>query len=324
MSPALLALTAFAFVALPFAGAALVLSRRSSSAVQLRLRAIASPAAAAGREINVFVDDGPKTFFERILMLLGRRGPRAQEVDHDEGIGLGRRQTKRDTRHLLLQAGIRRPNAMSMFIGIRVALAGTVFIFGFFAATVIEPALFPAVFAFAIAGYMLPGFLLARLAKARRNDIRRHLPDAIDLLLLCVEAGLGLNGALLRVAEERSSGSPDAVGDEMLVLAKELQVGMTRREALRNFADRTGIDEVRALAAQLIQSERLGSSIGGALRAQSESLRTQRRLEAEEQANKTQIKLLFPLILFIFPSVMIVILMPAVLRMTTALVSLTP
>ena len=323
MSPAVLAIVTFAFVALPFAGVALVVSRRSSSAVQLRLRAIAAPAAGGG-ELSVFADDGPKTFFERILMLLGRRGQQTREVEHDEGIGLGRRQTKRDTRHLLLQAGIRRPNAMSMFIGIRVALAGTVFILGFFAATVIEPALFPAVFAFAVAGYMLPAFLLARLAKARRNDIRRNLPDAIDLLLLCVEAGLGLNGALLRVAEERSNGSGDAVGDEMLVLAKELQVGMTRREALRNFADRTGIDEVRALAAQLIQSERLGSSIGGALRAQSESLRTQRRLEAEEQANKTQIKLLFPLILFIFPSVMIVILMPAVLRMMTALVSLTP
>ena len=322
MSPALLAIVAFAFVALPFAGAALVLSRRSSSAVQLRLRAIASPAAGGG-ELRVFADDGPKTFFERLLILLGRRGQPAR-VEHDDGVGLGRRQTKRDTRHLLMQAGIRRPNALSMFVGIRVALAGTVFIFGFFAATVIEPALFPAVFAFAVAGYVLPGILLARLAKARRNDIRRNLPDAIDLLLLCVEAGLGLNAALLRVAEERSSGATDAVGDEMLVLAKELQVGMTRREALRNFADRTGIDEVRALAAQLIQSERLGSSIGGALRAQSESLRTQRRLQAEEQANKTQIKLLFPLILFIFPSVMIVILMPAVLRMTTALVSLTP
>jgi tight adherence protein C len=324
MPPALIALVAFGVVAVPFIGAAALLSRRSS-AVQLRLRAIASPAAAAAGEFTVFADEGPKTLFERVLMLLGRRGQRADEAEHEEGIGLGRRQTKRDTRHLLLQAGIRRPNALSLFIGIRVAVAGTVFVFGFFAATVIEPALFPAVFAFAVAGYLLPGLLLGRLAKARRADIRRNLPDAIDLLLLCVEAGLGLNAALLRVAEERSSGSTaDAVGDEMLVLAKELQVGMTRREALRNFADRTGLDEVRALAAQLIQSERLGSSIGGALRAQSESIRTQRRLEAEEQANKTQIKLLFPLILFIFPSVMIVILMPAVLRMVTALVELTP
>ena len=109
---------------------------------------------------------------------------------------------------------------------------------------------------------------------------------------------------------------------KLLLVSRELQVGRSRKEALRGFADRTGLDEVRALVAQLIQSERLGSSIGGALRAQADSLRTARRLEAEEQANKTQIKLLFPLILFIFPSVMIVILMPAVLRLIDALKTL--
>ena len=112
------------------------------------------------------------------------------------------------------------------------------------------------------------------------------------------------------------------MGEELLLVSRELQVGKSRKDALRGLADRSGLDEVRALVAQLIQSERLGSSIGGALRAQADSLRTARRLEAEEQANKTQIKLLFPLILFIFPSVMIVILMPAVLRLIDALKTL--
>jgi len=123
----------------------------------------------------------------------------------------------------------------------------------------------------------------------------------------------------VKVAEERSNSGADPIGQELTQLAKELQVGMSRREAFRNLADRTGAPELRSLAAHLIQSERFGSSIANVLRLQSESMRTHRRLMAEEMANKTQVKLLFPLIMFIFPSVMIVILMPAVMRLIEAL-----
>jgi tight adherence protein C len=124
------------------------------------------------------------------------------------------------------------------------------------------------------------------------------------------------------VAEERSHSGEDPLGQELTQLAKELQVGMSRRDAFRNLADRTGAPELRSLAAHLIQSERFGSSIANTLRLQSDGMRTHRRLMAEEVANRTQIKLLFPLIMFIFPSVMIVILMPAVMRLMEALKNL--
>src|SRR5262249_41953215 len=153
-----------------------------------------------------------------------------------------------------------------------------------------------------------------QIASRRRDKINATLPDALDLLLLCVEAGLGLNAAIARVAEERSNSSTtDPISEELPLLSKELQVGLARREAFRNLAERTGVEDVRALAAQLIQSERLGSSVAAALRAQSEHIRIQRRLQAEEQANKVQVKMLLPMVLFIFPALFIVIMTPTIL-----------
>lgn len=320
MSPLLLAALSFVVVAVAFGAVAAALNNRNT-AVQSRLRALAEPAGAA--TTSVLTDEGPRNPFEKLLVSLGKRDDRkrrAKALLEPEVVRASK--PKKDLRLTLIQAGIRRPNAVALLTGFRVAFAAGVAVLGMLAASVLAPGMMPAAIAFAGTAWVVPGFVVARMATNRCAKIRQTLPDALDLLLLCVEAGLGLNAAIQRVGEERTEPGPDPMGEELLIVGRELQVGRTRKDALRGLADRTGIDEVRALVAQLIQSERLGSSIGGALRAQADSLRHARRLEAEEQANKTQIKLLFPLILCIFPSVMIVILMPAVLRLIDALKSL--
>jgi tight adherence protein C len=321
MSPILLAVLSFVVVAGLFGGVAAMLNGRQT-AMHTRLRAIAEPAGATLAGTSVLADERPRSPFEKLLVRLGRRDEKKTADAPVEPEIVRHAKPKRDLRLTLIQAGIRRPNAVALLTGIRMTLAAGVAVLGVLLASVLAPSMMPAAFVFAGTAYVIPGFIVGRMAANRSAKIRQTLPDALDLLLLSVEAGLGLNAAIQRVGEERTEGGPDPMGEELLLVSRELQVGKSRKDALRGLADRSGIDEVRALVAQLIQSERLGSSIGSALRAQSDSLRTARRLEAEEQANKTQIKLLFPLILFIFPSVMIVILMPAVLRLIDALKSL--
>jgi tight adherence protein C len=317
MSPLALSLLTFLSLAV-VAGGIAWLVQNWNAPMLARLRALTQPLGAGGGNVNVLADDRPKTPVEKLLTKLGRGTaavPHKEETTDDAKP----RDAKPDLAQQLVQANFRRPNAMALLMGIRVALAGGLLVGGILLCAVFNPGVTPLAFPIALVGYVMPRFVVARLAARRRDDVQRNLPDAIDLLLLCVEAGLGLNAALVKVAEERSSSGEDPIGQELTQLAKELQVGMTRRDAFRNLADRTGAPELRALAGHLIQSERFGSSIANVLRMQSDSMRTHRRLMAEELANKTQVKLLFPLIMFIFPSVMIVILMPAVMRLMDAL-----
>ena len=319
MSPLLLALATFVSLAL-LAGGVAWLVKNWNAPMFARLRALGqAPGVAAAGNVTVLTDDRPKSPLERLLTGLGRstRPEAAREPVAPELVRHG--PPKLDLAQQLIQAGIRRPNAMALLMGIRVALAGALAVVGLALTAVVSPKFVGSTFAFALVGFVLPRFIVARLADKRRSEIQSNLPDAIDLLLLCVEAGLGLNAALVKVAEERSYTGDDPVGQELTQLAKELQVGVARREAFRNLADRTGAPELRSLAAHLIQAERFGSSVSQTLRTQADTMRTHRRLMAEELANKTQIKLLFPLIMFIFPSVMIVILMPAVMRLMEAL-----
>lgn len=329
MSPATLSLVAFVVTVAVFGGSALFLSRRQNRGIQNRLAALSgggagTTTAPSARGGSVLSEDDIDSGLKGLLVRLGTRTPKEVErekapaKDADDRQPALRKKTEgiQDT---LVQAGFRRQNAFALFMGARIALGLLVLSVGLLAAAVIDPALMGGAFCFALFGYVLPGFVVARMATQRKQYIRQTLPDTLDLLLLCVEAGLGLNAAMQRVAEERTSNGADPIGEELLQLSKELQVGLTRRDALRNLAERTGSDDVRALCASLIQSERLGSSIAQTLRAQSDSIRTQRKLEAEELANKVQIKLLFPLILFIFPTVMIVILLPAGIRLMAAL-----
>ncbi len=168
-------------------------------------------------------------------------------------------------------------------------------------------------------GYFLPDLVVKRLVATRQKKIKEGLPDALDLLVVCVEAGQGLNAALKKVAEDLAL-SNQTLSRELLTVNLEINAGMEREQALRNLGDRTGVDEVASLCSILIQSDRFGTSIGQALKVQSETLRTSRRQKMEELAAKTPVKLVFPLIFFIFPAIMVVILGPAVIKISTSFV----
>jgi tight adherence protein C len=166
----------------------------------------------------------------------------------------------------------------------------------------------------AACGYYAPGLWLRTAITQRKDALNRAIPDALDLMVVCVEAGLGLDQAIGRVGEEVGRSHP-ALSDELNLLSMELRTGVSRQEALRNIAHRTDLEEVRNLVALLIQTDRFGTSIGQALRVHADSMRTTRRLKAEELAAKLPVKLLFPLVFFIFPSMFIVIIGPAAIKM---------
>jgi tight adherence protein C len=162
-------------------------------------------------------------------------------------------------------------------------------------------------------GNYLPNVILNKMIAKRQRDIFENFPDALDLMTVCVEAGLAIDAALARVANEIGLRSA-VLSDELLLVTLELGAGNSKEKALRNLALRTGIEDVESLVAMLIQSERFGTSIAASLRVQSEQLRTKRRQQAEEQAAKIALKLLFPLIFFIFPCLLVVIMGPAFLQ----------
>jgi tight adherence protein C len=172
-------------------------------------------------------------------------------------------------------------------------------------------------FAFVV-GFFLPRFLLTRLIKARQQRVRWGLADALDLMVVSIEAGLGLNAAMLRISEELKTVHPDISG-EFELANLEIRVGRERDEALRNLAERTGVDDLRSLVAMLIQADRFGTSIARAVRVFSDSLRTKRRQRAEQAAQKAAVKLLFPLACFLFPTLFIAILGPAALNLMDTL-----
>jgi tight adherence protein C len=161
-------------------------------------------------------------------------------------------------------------------------------------------------------GYYLPNVLLVNLIKHRKREVEDALPDALDMMLVCVEAGLGLDAAMNRAAGEIGLRS-QAMADELNLVALELRMGVKRDQALRNMALRTGVDDVASFVAMLVQADRFGTNVADALRIEAETMRTHRRLRAEERAAKIPLKLLFPLIFFIFPSLMLVLLGPAMI-----------
>jgi len=162
----------------------------------------------------------------------------------------------------------------------------------------------------AAVGYYLPNFALNRAVEYRQREIFETFPDALDLMTVCVEAGLAMDAALLRVGEEIGIKSP-ILAEELHLVTLELRAGLAKERALRNLALRTGVEDVDTLVAMLIQAERFGTSIADSLRVQSDQLRTRRRQRAEEAAAKIALKLLFPLIFFIFPSLLVVLMGPA-------------
>ena len=167
-------------------------------------------------------------------------------------------------------------------------------------------------------GFLAPDFWLGRRISKRQAKIRRGLPDVLDLLVICIEAGLGLDQATARTAEELQKAHPE-ISDEINVVVLEQRAGRPRAEAWKHFAERTDVDSVRNLVSVLVQSEQFGTSIAKTLRVHSDTLRTQRRQKVEEAAAKTTVKLVFPLVLFIFPSLFLVALGPAAIIMMEGL-----
>lgn len=164
--------------------------------------------------------------------------------------------------------------------------------------------------------FYLPDILIALIARSRRQGIFLGLPDALDLLVVCVEAGLGFDHALRKVADEMKKAHP-IIGEEFGLCNFQLQMGRTRSEVLHELGLRTGVSDLRALSAVIIQADKFGSSIANALRVQSDSMRVRRRQIAEEKAAKTAVKLIFPLVLFIFPGIFVILVGPAAITMVT-------
>jgi len=171
----------------------------------------------------------------------------------------------------------------------------------------------------AIAAYLVPGMLVGRIVTRRQEQIRNGLPDALDLVIVCIEAGLSLDQAVLKASEELSLSHP-ALADQLQQVTNEIRAGKPRMEAFRNFADRTKIDDVRALVAMLIQTDRFGTSIAQALRTHADTGRTVRRQRAEERAAKLGVKLVFPLVFCLFPAMYVVTLGPGAIRIIRVLI----
>jgi tight adherence protein C len=217
----------------------------------------------------------------------------------------------------LIQAGLRDPRHLTLYVGSRVLLAAVgmgivVAISGFNS--------LPLMVGVGGLGFFLPRFALKRMIRERQHRIKIALPDALDLTVICVEAGLALDQALSRVGEDLSHVHPD-LSNEFQMVNLEMRAGKPRVEALHNLVARTGADDIRALVGTLVQTDRFGTSIAQALRVHSDSLRTERRQRAEEQAAKTTIKMVLPLVLFILPSILIVTLGPAMIELYRTLVA---
>lgn len=211
----------------------------------------------------------------------------------------------------LINAGYRSNEAVLIFAGIRVGLA--LLVFSLLATPIVVRPNFALALIACVFGYMLPNIVLARVAKARQHRIRLSLPDALDLLVVSVEAGLGLDQALQRVATELEFAHPELCG-ELRLVNLELRAGKGRTEALHNLAERTGVDDVESLVAMLVQTDKFGTSVAQSLRVHSETVRTKRHQRAEEAAAKTGVKMVFPLVICVFPAVWVVTIGPAAIK----------
>jgi tight adherence protein C len=216
-----------------------------------------------------------------------------------------------------MSAGIRRPEARLVFYAAKTALPLAMAAFTFFLLRVtnqpygLTPLFF--VLVAALAGVYVPNFLLWLLIRRRRREIFETFPDAADLMLVCMEAGLGLDAALTKVADEVKRKSM-ALAVELHLTNLEIRAGASREKALRNLALRTGVEEIGTFAAMLTQADKFGTSIGDSLRVFSDDLRYKRQMRAEEQAAKVPTKMLFPLVFFIFPSIVMVVMGPAAIQ----------
>ena len=293
----LLPLLAFVFGSLLITAVALVMMPNKAVAIDRRLEELTS-----GRDVEA----EQKARLQSLVGLFKRIGEKVPRSPKEMG----------SLRLRLVQAGYRREEAITIFFGMRVMFAFALFLF-FSTSLLARPNMTMALAGLG-AGYVLPGMALARLAKRRAHKIRLALADALDLLVVSVEAGLGLDAAMSRVGSELAFAYP-ALSDELKLINLELRAGKPRAEALRNLADRTGVDDLSSLVTMLIQTDKFGTSVAQSLRVYSETLRTKRRQRAEEAAAKTGVKMVFPLVFCIFPAIWVVTIGPAAIRFMTVL-----
>lgn len=288
-------------------------SSARQESLEQRFREVIGPAA------GDTTASAPVRAWERVTRLWGRSDPMAKRSEE-----IVARVTGGDVaghRLLLGQAGYRSAAAERAYWWIRLSaplLLPVVLAGGGKALGIPNRILLLLAVAGAFAGLSLPVAFLKAKARKRQEAITDSLPDALDLMTVCVEAGLGINSALVRIAEEFRLSSP-VLSEEFDIVNREMVAGKPRIEALRALSDRTGVEDVKSLVAMLIQTERLGTSLAQSLRVHSDSLRVRRRQRAEEAAAKTTIKLVFPLVFLLFPALFIVILGPGVLQILRVL-----
>ena len=300
-------MTQIAFLAAVFLIAVVItyflLSQLMPTAAQKRLEAVTesggAPALAAGE---------PKLLdrLARVLHPLAKPSLPKEEWE------------KSPLRVRFFNAGFRSANAPIVFFAVKTLLTfvlpGALAIYvGMSAIDFNTQMLLAALLLLAAIGYYLPNAVLAYLIRHRQRELFENFPDALDLMRICVEAGLGLDAAIERVGSEMSLKSP-ALSEELHLVSLELRAGASRADALRNLALRVGLEDVDALVAMLVQADRFGTSIAESLRVHSTSLRVKRRLIAEETAAKVPVKIVFPLIFCIFPALFVVLLGPAAIR----------
>jgi tight adherence protein C len=283
-----------------------LISQRNSRA-QERLARMSRPASLADLELA----SGDKTNKERFQNLVetakALSGPLMPQTELEQN----------QLKVRLANAGFRSDSAVSVYLGLRF---GSLIVFFLAAIGIFLPryglsrdtalALTTRIILMTAVGFYLPNVILWWLRRRRQQEIFLSLPDALDLLVVCVESGLGLDAAMRKVCEEMKNHAK-IIAEELSLANFQLQMGRPRREVLHDLGVRTGVDDVRSLAAILIQADRFGSSIAQALRVQSDSMRTRRKQLAEEKAAKTAVQLIFPLVLFIFPGIFVVLVGPA-------------
>ncbi len=232
-------------------------------------------------------------------------------------------QTQNQYKLKLIQAGYRNSGAFGIFFGAKVILSVGLF-FLFLGISVSLKNEFNISLALAILGFigglLLPNVWLNSKLRNRQTEIFHSLPDVLDLMTVCVEAGLGLDSAIIKISEEKQF-SKQILADEFKIVSREIRAGKPRVEAMRDLGERTGVDDIKSLVALLIQTDKLGASLARSLRVHSDSLRTKRRQIAEEAAAKTSVKLIFPLAFFIFPALFVVLLGPAAIKIYDTLLS---
>jgi len=294
----------------------LIFGAVSAAAVAIHQTSAAekNPVALRLRELRAMHTGGSSAAFGRrpplLLKLIAQLGGFMPARDGTDALRTG-----------LIRAGYRRQDSILLFMGSKIAFAvGLPILWGGIAFATARP--LPNTLAILLfigfLGFYLPTLFIAIKQRQRHDDVLSALPDGLDLMVVCVEAGLGLAAAIQRVGMEMQVASP-ALAEELALVNSEMQTGVSRADALRNLAERTGVDDIYALVAMLIQTDKLGTSVAQSLRAHAESMRTRRRQRAEQLARKASIKLAFPLVFLIFPALMLVILGPAGLQLIRAL-----